>query len=132
MVGQRSHSLPSGSMIIVQLVSGKPGASAMTKGLVHLPVAFTLRAPRINTSSLLRSPEPWNQQTSISPLGHSTRAEPWLCHDSSGKMSSPSTNGSAPYAVEPKANKIINDEIEENLNIIGPFGVFVDLAIVIN
>jgi hypothetical protein len=28
----------------------------------------------------VRSPEPWNQQTSRSPLGSSTIEDEWLCH----------------------------------------------------
>ena len=46
------------------------------------------RAPRISTSSAVRSPEPWNQQTSKSPFGVSTTDDEWLCQDSSGKISS--------------------------------------------
>ena len=44
--------------------------------------------PCTSTSSAVRSPEPWNQQTSRSPPGSSTTIEAWLCQCSSGKISS--------------------------------------------
>ena len=39
-------------------VSGKPGVSAIRKGSLHLPVEWFQRAPRMRTSSAVRSPEP--------------------------------------------------------------------------
>ena len=39
------------------------------EGRRPLAVVWFQRAPRIRTSSAVRSPEPWNQQTSRSPLG---------------------------------------------------------------
>ena len=45
-------------MIMQQLVSGKPGVSAIENGFDQMPVFFSKRAPRISTSSLFRSPLP--------------------------------------------------------------------------
>src|SRR4051812_44231011 len=53
------------------------------------------RAPSICTSSDLRSPEPWNQQTTKSPLGASTMQEAWQCQCSGVKINSPSRKGSS-------------------------------------
>jgi len=41
----------------------------MVKRSLHPDAPFRFRAPSIFTSSAVRSPEPWNQQTSKSPLG---------------------------------------------------------------
>ena len=60
----------------------------MVNGADHVRFARLQRAPRISTSSAVRSPEPWNQQTSRSPFGVSTTDDEWLCQDSSGKISS--------------------------------------------
>src|SRR5208283_6069223 len=65
----------------------------MVKRGLQVLAPLRLRAPSILTSSAVRSPEPWNQQTSRSPLGVSTMHEAWLCQCSKGKMSSDSRKG---------------------------------------
>src|SRR5262245_1521546 len=54
-----------------------------------------LRAPYTATSSAERSPEPRYQETSRSPLGHSTMPGAWLCLGCSGKTSSAACGGAA-------------------------------------
>ena len=76
-----------------RIAIGKPGVSAMVNRGLHVRLPWRSRAPSILTSSAVRSPEPWNQQTSRSPLGVSTMHEAWLCQSSSGKMSSDSRKG---------------------------------------
>ena len=58
-------------------VSGNPGASAMVNGFDQVRFARFQRAPRISTSSAVRSPDPWNQLTSRSPFGVSTTEDKW-------------------------------------------------------
>src|SRR5262249_11836249 len=82
-----------GSTNIVGFVSGYPGVSASWKGSLHVFEFFFSRAPRMTTSSASRSPEPWYQSTSRSPLGSSTIIDAWLCQCSSGTTSSDSRNG---------------------------------------
>ena len=94
-----------------QFVSGNPGVSAIRNGSDHWPVAATHLAPRITTSSALRSPDPWNQQTSRSPFGHSTMQEPWLCQCSSGKISLASCSGAAVTAAAGKKMAIKTDQM---------------------
>jgi hypothetical protein len=96
--GQNRNNRCFESMNIVGFVSGKPGVSAMINGAPHLPVRLLWRAASITTSSAVRSPDPWNQQTSRSPFGNSTIEEEWLCHFSGGKISSLSYKGCAAAA----------------------------------
>ncbi|MBM3844539.1 MAG: hypothetical protein FJ397_14985, partial [Verrucomicrobia bacterium] len=49
----------------------------------------------MRTSSAQRSPLPWNQPTSRSPLGSSTRVEPWVCSACTGKTSSVRRKGAS-------------------------------------
>src|SRR5512141_86563 len=65
----------------------------MVKRGLQVWAPLRLRAPSILTSSAVRSPEPWNQQTRRSPPGVSTMHEAWLCQCSKGKMSSDSKKG---------------------------------------
>src|SRR5687768_13874909 len=77
--GQNSHNRSCRSIIMHVLQSGKPGVSAMRNGSLQFCSPFFFLAPKTATSSELRSPEPRYQETSKSPLGHSTMPGAWLC-----------------------------------------------------
>jgi hypothetical protein len=95
--GQKKNSRSRWSMKSTGFVSGKPGVSAMVNGSDQARCVRLHRAPRIRTSSAVRSPDPWNQHTSRSPFG--STIETSLCHDSSGKMISPEYSGAAAGAM---------------------------------
>ena len=59
--------------LVVREPDGELVASLL--GVVADEEPLRRRAPRICTSSAVRSPEPLNQHASRSPLGHSTRLE---------------------------------------------------------
>jgi len=68
-VAGKSPSAP----LVVREPDGKLVASLL--GVVADEEPLRRRAPRICTSSAVRSPEPLNQHASRSPFGHSTRLE---------------------------------------------------------